>query len=81
MDEFINRLNTNTFESTNGLWNNLMLNDPWSVGYVTTLVEMKPFSKKEEWERFYYETGEKRNSQINKFSFELQRKVMMNNWS
>ncbi len=37
-----------------------MLNDPWSVGYVTTLIELVPFLKKEDWEKFYYESGQKR---------------------
>jgi hypothetical protein len=64
MDEFINPINRQTFESTNGLWNELMLNDPWSVGYVTTLIEMRPFKQKEEWEAFYYETGEMRLSKV-----------------
>ena len=56
MDEFTNKLNTALFESTNALWNDLMLNDPWSVGYVTTLIEMDTFDNKEEWETFYYKT-------------------------
>jgi hypothetical protein len=64
MDEFINPLNTGRFESTNGLWNELMLNDPWSVGYVTTLIETTEFRTKEEWEAFYYHSGELRNVKL-----------------
>jgi len=75
MDEFKNTLNTALFESTNGLWNNLMLNDPWSVGYVTTLIEMKTFNNKEEWESFYYESGEERNRLICELPAELQEKL------
>lgn len=75
MDEFINRLNIALFESTNGLWNDLMLNDPWSVGYVTTLIEMKTFDNKEDWESFYYESGEERDNKISKLSIELQNKI------
>lgn len=37
-----------------------MLNDPWSVGYVTSLIETKKWSSKEEWEEFYYKSGEER---------------------
>jgi hypothetical protein len=37
MDEFVNTLNVAGFENTNSIWNLLMLNDPWGVGYVTTL--------------------------------------------
>jgi len=75
MDEFINSLDTARFESTNGLWNDLMLNDPWSVGYVTTLIEMETFNDKEQWESYYYESGERRNSEISKLSNELKEKI------
>ena len=75
MDEFINRLDTGLFESTNGLWNDLMLNDPWSVGYVTTLIERKTFDNKEDWESFYYESGEERDNKISQLSIELQNKI------
>lgn len=34
-----------------------MLNDPWSVGYVTSLIELKEWSTKEEWEEYYYQSG------------------------
>jgi hypothetical protein len=64
MDEFINLLPTGRFESTNALWNELMLNDPWSVGYVTTLIETAEFRTKEEWETFYYQSGNIRNTQL-----------------
>lgn len=75
MDEFINRLDTALFERTNGFWNNLMLNDPWSVGYVTTLIEMRTFDNKEDCESFYYELGEERDSKISRLSIELQNKI------
>ena len=67
MDEFVNTLDADKFRSTNGLWNSLMLNDPWSVGYVTTLIETKAFNAKEEWEEFYYESGAKRDNLISSF--------------
>lgn len=49
------------FRATNAAWNTLMLNDPWSVGYVSTLIESQSFQNKEDWERFYYNSGKKRN--------------------
>lgn len=52
------------FEQTNGLWNELQLNAPWSVGYVSSLIESQRFDTKEEWERYYYETGKVRNEQL-----------------
>lgn len=59
-DEFKIDIDANLFRSTNGVWNKLMLNDPWSVGYVTTLIETKQWSSKDEWERFYYLSGQER---------------------
>ncbi len=75
MDEFINSINSARFESTNGLWNELMLNDPWSVGYVATLIEMETFKSKEEWEAFYYNSGENRNVKISGLPSELKEKL------
>jgi hypothetical protein len=49
-----------------------MLNDPWSIGYVSTLIELQPFAKKEDWEDFYYESGEKRKSEIMKLNRNMQ---------
>lgn len=66
MEEFINTLNPEKFRRTNGMWNSLMLNDPWSVGYVSTLIELKQFKNKEEWEAFYYEMGDYRTKQLQK---------------
>lgn len=67
MDEFTNTLDKNKFRSTNELWNVLTLNTPWSVGYVSTLIETYPFTKKEEWESFYYSSGEERGQELKKY--------------
>ena len=75
MDEFENTLNIGKFESTNGIWNQLMLNDPWSVGYVTTLIESKIFKSKEDWESFYYSSGEQRNNQLSKLPQDISNKL------
>ncbi len=75
MDEFINSLNISKFESTNSLWNELMLNDPWSVGFVSSLIESKPFKNKEEWENFYYYSGEERNSKLSKYDQKIVEKL------
>lgn len=60
-DEFKVGIDADLFRSTNDAWNKLMLNDPWSVGYVTSLIESKQWKSKEEWECFYYASGEERN--------------------
>ena len=72
MDEFILSIDPNKFRSTNSTWNNLMLNNPWSVGYVTTLIELVEFQSKEEWESFYYESGKKRNQILEKLPLDKQ---------
>jgi MjaI restriction endonuclease len=66
--EFINVIHPDKFRATNAAWNNLLLNDPWSVGYVSTLIETQHFLSKEAWEQFYYESGNKRDEQISKHS-------------
>ena len=70
--EYTLTIDAEKFRSTNAPWNNLMLNDPWSVGYVTTLIELVPFEKKEDWESFYYESGQKRELEIAKLTPDLQ---------
>jgi ferredoxin-like protein FixX len=66
--EFINTIHPDKFRATNAHWNNLFLNDPWSVGYVSTLIETQNFSSKEAWEQFYYESGAMRDGHISKCS-------------
>ena len=72
MDEFVNTIDPNKFRRTNGPWNELMLNDPWSVGYVTTLIELKSFQSKEDWEAFYYKMGQYRLKKISSLEIETQ---------
>ena len=64
MDEFVLGINKDKFRSTNAKWNELMLNDPWSVGYVSTLIEASNWKSKEEWEETYYASGAVRNRLI-----------------
>lgn len=64
MDEFVLGIDKEKFRSTNAKWNELMLNDPWSVGYVSTLIEASNWKNKEEWEQTYYASGENRNKFI-----------------
>ena len=64
MDEFILPINEIKFRSTNSSWNYLCLNDPWSVGYVSTLIETQTLLSKEQWEQFYYDSGQERQLKI-----------------
>jgi len=77
MEIFINTLDQGRFRSTNAVWNELRLNDPWSVGYVSTLIESRPFAEKEEWEAFYYENGEQRESLVSRLPD--QERIIVNN--
>lgn len=71
MDEFILSIDKDKFRSTNAMWNKLMLNDPWSVGYVSTLIETANWKNKEEWENTYYASGQDRNELIDKNAAKL----------
>lgn len=68
MEEFILTIDKEKFRSTNAAWNQLMLNDPWSVGYVSQLIETKEWKSKEEWEQFYYDSGLQRKNQLGSHS-------------
>jgi hypothetical protein len=73
MEEFELTIDRTKFRSTNGPWNDLMLNDPWSVGYVTAIIELKEHANKEAWENFYYETGKYREQKISRLNLETQK--------
>ncbi len=75
MCEFINSLDAEKFRLTNSKWNDLRLNDPWSVGYVSTLIESVSFSSKEDWENFYYKSGMERNELLSQHTQEIQNKL------
>lgn len=72
MEEFVNTIAPQKYAATNGTWNDLQLNNPWSVGYVTTLIELQQFTSKEKWEEFYYKSGEMRNKKLKMLSPEEQ---------
>lgn len=63
------------FASTNGPWNRLGLNSPWSVGYVSTLIHAKHFETFKDWMDFYYSTGEQRKKNLEKLSPILKEKL------
>lgn len=71
MDEFILSIDKDKFRSTNAKWNELMLNDPWSVGYVSTLIEAANWKSKEEWEETYYASGKARNAYLDQNAAQL----------
>ena len=72
MTEFVLSIDTRKFSSTNALWNDLMLNDPLSVGYVSTLIALQQFATKEDWEQFYYKTGAEREALLANLDLESQ---------
>lgn len=77
MEFFELNINKDIFKKTNYYWNNLGLNSPWSIGYVTKLISNKSFKNKEEWIKYYFESGEERQRLINqKFSGEKKERVL-----
>ena len=67
-DLFVNPVPNHLFRQTNAAWNDYRLNAPWSVGYVSTLIESTSFSNKEEWENYYYQSGENRTKILQNLS-------------
>ena len=65
-DFFKNTLDAEKFRLTNAPWNELCLNDPWSVGIVTNVIELRAFKNKEEWEEFYYKMGDIRLKELSR---------------
>jgi hypothetical protein len=70
--EFLLPVDLAKFKSTSDAWEDLKLGEPWSVGNVTTLVELKTFAAKEEWEAFYYRSGEERETLISRWDVSSQ---------
>lgn len=75
MDLFLNHIDPVIFSGTNAHWNNLKLNNPWSVGYVSALVSVHPFKNKESWENYYYQSGEQRRQEIGNFQANVQNEL------
>ncbi|MDF2879689.1 MAG: hypothetical protein K0R54_246 [Clostridiaceae bacterium] len=68
LDIYENKIDESKFRSTNYIWNELKLNSPWAVGYVTTLIESKEFKCREDWKDFYYKSGKDRLDEIIKLN-------------
>ena len=54
---FVLSIDEDKFRSTNSKWNELGLNKPSVVGYVSFLIESREFATKEDWEQYYYDSG------------------------
>lgn len=52
------------FRSTNDPWNDLALNQGWSIGMVMNIAGSKTFSKFEDWESYYLKSGEERKEKL-----------------
>lgn len=50
------------FRSTNNPWNELNLNAGWSIGLIVKIVGAESFYSFEEWENYYFESAQKRQS-------------------
>lgn len=75
MDVFENSIDPHRFRSINNLWNETKLNDFWSVGIVVNIITDKVFNNKEDWETYYYASGDKRNTELNNLSDDLIKKL------
>ncbi|PLS19165.1 hypothetical protein CVD28_01795 [Bacillus sp. M6-12] len=77
MEIFENQINAVKFRSTNYIWNQLKLNSPWSIGYVSTLIEARDFMTKEEWKKHYYRSGEERLRKIDELCTPEQKEALL----
>lgn len=77
MDVFRLNIDPIKFQKTNATWNRLKLNAPWSVGYVSQLIEARPFNRKEQWEHYYYQSGQVRDRAL--ATFPLSKEHQLNN--
>lgn len=75
MEKFLNPIDPAVFRVTNAPWNDLKLNNPWSVGYVSALVSVHPFKNKESWEQYYYQSGEQRLREIGNLEANVQNEL------
>ena len=60
MELFTHEMDLELFRSTNAAWNQMRLNAKWSVGTMAELIQQQSFTSKEEWMRYYYESGQER---------------------
>lgn len=63
------------FQKTNGPWNALRLNAPWSIGYTTGLLLSREFTSYLDWQAYYFETGEKRNKLLSALPLTVQKEA------
>lgn len=69
---------TEKFRSTNKMWNDLGLNQKKNIGAVIFLAKQSKAKTFEEWERYYFESGEKRNELLSKSHTEYELKKINN---
>lgn len=64
MDQFVIEKQAALFQKTNSVWNKMRLNDPWCVGFVSYLIDEKPFLEKKAWQKHYFASGLSRKGSI-----------------
>lgn len=72
MNCFINNISNEKMRLTNGPWNKLGLNNPWAIGLVSKIIGQRTFKNKEEWEKYYFESGRERLKKIAKLPLKYQ---------
>lgn len=84
MDLFENTINKEKFQSTNNLWNELMLNTGWSVGYVSNIIKNEKSETKEKWKEYYLNSGIERMDKLKQLPIEEQKilnNITQNNYN
>lgn len=60
------------FKKTNGPWNVLKLNAPWSVGYTSGLFLSRSFQDYLSWQSYYFKTGYMRKKRLEQYPRDIQ---------
>lgn len=71
LDFFTNTVAPEKFKSTEPVWKELCLHDPWSVGIVENIIELRIQKNKEDWENFYYKMGDIRHKELEKLEADV----------
>ncbi len=55
-------------EKLESMWQGLHLQDPWSVGKLSNIFELRAFDQRQDWVEFYYRMGEMRVKELSRLT-------------
>jgi len=70
MSLFENQVGEAQYEQLDAILRGLYLNDPWSIGKLSNIIELRAFETKEDWEAFYFRMGDIRVKELSRLDRE-----------